>query len=125
MPKLLPIRELKKREADVPCNGCSACCVSDLVFLDPAVDDMNAYDWHFEVGLPVRDRKENGECVYLNKGCSIHQTRPKACRLFDCRVWYLDTSKAKRKQMIRNNASLQNVFQAGKRLLSTLDRSGG
>lgn len=29
--------------------------------------------------------KENGDCVYLSEtGCSIHETRPQACRPFDC-----------------------------------------
>lgn len=122
MARTISIRELKERESDVPCGSCFACCVSDLVFLDPAADDLSLYRWHNEFGSPVLDRKANGECVYLDGGCTIYDARPIACRRFDCRVWYLSTPKAKRKALIKGNASLKAVLRQGERLLGTLDR---
>lgn len=123
MTRKIPLSELKERDSDVACGSCFACCVNDRVFLDPDRDDFSRYDWHHELGMPVLDRKPNGECVYLQAGCSIYETRPTACRRFDCRVWFLSTSKSRRMALVKGNPSLKAVFRQGERLLDTLDRS--
>lgn len=37
-------------------------------------------------GMRALQHKFNGDCAYLGEsGCTIHETKPFACRLYDCR----------------------------------------
>lgn len=74
----------------VPCNGCTACCHDDAVFLHPeGGDDLSAYktektaDGRFLVALQA-----SRDCVYLDRknGCTIWERRPTVCRELDCRM---------------------------------------
>lgn len=106
--------------ANVPCNGCRACCKQDRIVLKEA--EASAFRWHFEGGQKVLDRKENGECVYLTpEGCAVHAAPPDVCRRFDCRVLFLLTPKDKRRIRIEQNPTMKDVYEAGKKRLSTLD----
>jgi Fe-S-cluster containining protein len=84
-------------ESDVPCNGCTACCrSSQFVHIEP--DEVDTLD-HIPAellfpapGLPeghvVLGYDEHGECPMLgDNGCSIYAHRPRACRVYDCRVF--------------------------------------
>lgn len=97
---------------NVPCNGCTACCKHDRVFLGPT-DDPRAYLWHAEGGFAVLDRKDNGECVYLaGSGCSIHDTAPAICRRMDCRELYANTPPEVRARRATENPQLVHIYRA-------------
>ncbi|MEM8904021.1 MAG: YkgJ family cysteine cluster protein [Actinomycetota bacterium] len=84
-------------DADVPCDGCTACCRSSQ-FLHIAPDEIDALrhvpprlrapapglpDGHVVVGFD-----EAGRCPMLtDSGCSIYADRPRTCRTYDCRVF--------------------------------------
>lgn len=95
------------------CNGCTACCKRDTIYLGPN-DDPRAYKWHEENGYAVLDRKENGECIYLvETGCSIHGSAPEICRRFDCRELVKMTPPEMRIIRIQQNPTLAEVYAAG------------
>ena len=85
-----------ERAADVPCNGCTACCTSSqFVHIDPDETETRAHippellfpapnlPEHFLMGYD-----EHGHCPMLIEGrCSIYANRPRACRTYDCRVF--------------------------------------
>jgi hypothetical protein len=111
---------MKSRPAKVPCGSCRACCKQDRVVLTEA--ESARFQWHEELGERVLDRKTNGECVYLtDRGCSVHDAPPDICARFDCRVLFLLTNKAKRRQRVKENPTMRSVYDAGKRRLDTLE----
>lgn len=77
--------------ANVPCNGCTACCKGQRIILGP--DEEHGYRFEFTRrgdGLVemMLAHKPNGDCIYLGQhGCTIHGQAPHACREFDCRKW--------------------------------------
>lgn len=84
----------------LPCNGCTACCQRDLIFLDQKKDEFKKYEIEvterFAHPVAVIKHKPNGDCWYLDrdKGCTIWDGRPSLCREFDCRVFLaMDPSK--------------------------------
>lgn len=105
--------------ADVPCNGCTACCHGPVI-LHPALDDdPRLFDCEFvpQVGYRLK-RKPNGDCTYLtDKGCAIWPNTPGVCRAFDCRKYVL----------LQLNDPLKDsrVVAAGKRLLAQEARANG
>lgn len=119
--------KLKELPASVPCNGCTACCRQDRIALNTQRgDDLQNYRWHLELGQPVLDRKPNGECVYLGpRGCTIHDKAPDICRRFDCRILFLTTPKATRRIRVRQNPTMVQVYEAGKKRLGTLPHGDG
>jgi hypothetical protein len=84
-------------DADVPCNGCTACCTSSqFVHIGPDETDTLAHvpaALRFPApGLPkghvVMGYDEDGHCPMLVDGaCSIYEHRPRTCRTYDCRVF--------------------------------------
>jgi hypothetical protein len=91
------ITHLEDSGADVPCDGCTACCTSsyfvhigpdetqtlaripaELLFAAPDLPEGNVllgYD-------------EDGRCPMLrDDACSIYAYRPLTCRNYDCRVY--------------------------------------
>ena len=65
----------------VPCGTCRACCKAPwFVRLMPWEKEKHG-------GVDVLPHKGNGDCVYLEDGCSLFgkPERPHACKLFDCR----------------------------------------
>lgn len=110
---------LKAKPADVPCNGCRACCKQDQIFLHD--EEAGRFAWHLEGGRKVLDRKANGECAYLTTaGCGVHESPPDICKRFDCRVLFLLTGKATRRQRVVQNPTMRAVYEAGKKRLDTL-----
>ena len=78
-------------ESIVPCGECNSCCkLSPLLTPEEFESGLYAYTLmktEYSDGPVVTvPRNENG-CMYLINGkCSIYDTRPKACRVFDCRT---------------------------------------
>jgi hypothetical protein len=83
-------------EADVPCDGCTACCTSSQ-FVHVGRDELDAVA-HIprELLFPAPGRRdllvigydERGHCPMLVDGtCSIYEHRPRTCRDYDCRVF--------------------------------------
>lgn len=84
-------------DADVPCDGCTACCEAaqfihlvpeDTEALGAIPDDLlfpapGLLDGHLVMGYD-----EDGRCPMLgDSGCTIYNARPATCRAFDCRVF--------------------------------------
>ncbi len=104
----------------VPCNGCTACCKHDRVFLGPK-DNPKAYRWHVEDGYAVLDRTADGSCVYLTPtGCGIHETAPTICKRMDCRELCQATLPERRAQREIENPQMKLVYEAGRERLHTL-----
>jgi Fe-S-cluster containining protein len=84
-------------DADVPCDGCTACCTSSqFVHIGPEETEALAHipaALQFPApGLPeghvVLGYDERGHCPMLVDGaCSIYEHRPRTCRTYDCRVF--------------------------------------
>jgi uncharacterized protein len=84
-------------DADVPCDGCTACCTSSqFVHVGPDETDTLAHipaELLFPApGLPtghvVLGYDERGHCPMLLDGrCSIYEHRPRSCRTYDCRIF--------------------------------------
>jgi len=86
-----------ERDADVPCDGCTACCrASQFVHVEP--DEADALDHipaellfpapRLPAGHRVMGYDERGHCPMLvDGGCSIYEHRPRACRTYDCRIF--------------------------------------
>ena len=84
-------------DADVDCDGCTGCCASSQ-FVHIGPDEAAALasvpgDLLFPApGLPtghvLMGYDERGRCPMLtDDGCSIYESRPATCRVFDCRVF--------------------------------------
>jgi uncharacterized protein len=82
---------------DVPCDGCTACCrSSQFVHIGPDEADTLAHVPPELLvpapGLPrghlVLGYDEQGHCPMLvDDRCSIYEHRPRACRVYDCRIF--------------------------------------
>lgn len=98
----------------IPCNGCTECCKSDLIFIHPELGDSakNYLTEDYE-GRIILQHKENGDCIYLNKkGCSIHDNRPAICKKLDCRTFLKMPKHMKYDSRVIN----KKVLQAAKKL---------
>jgi hypothetical protein len=86
-----------ERTADVPCDGCTACCTaSQFIHIGPDETETLA---HIPAELlfpaPLRPpghvllgHDERGHCPMLHDGrCTIYAHRPRTCRTYDCRVF--------------------------------------
>jgi Fe-S-cluster containining protein len=87
----------ERRESDVPCNGCTACCRSSQ-FVNIGPDEVETLARvPAELLFPAPGRPpghvvlgydERGHCPMLvDDKCSIYRHRPNACRTYDCRVF--------------------------------------
>ena len=84
-------------DADVPCDGCTACCRSSQ-FIQIGPDEVDAIA-HIPApllfpaprlprGHVVLGYDERGHCPMLvDDACSIYEHRPRACRTYDCRIF--------------------------------------
>ena len=82
--------------ADVPCDGCAACCRSGkLIPVEP--DEVGAIAFippESLVAMPgeptrrVLAHDSSGRCSQLtDDGCAVYAHRPRACRAYDCRIF--------------------------------------
>jgi len=119
---------------DVPCNGCNLCCRYGVVVLHPEDGDIvENYKTRLapspETGEPTIALavKPDGSCIYLaENGCTVHSSRPAACRAFDCRYLYWiatqTMSRPLRRQKIRHPLE-KAVLSQGRKLRRTLTAS--
>jgi Fe-S-cluster containining protein len=83
-------------DAEVPCDGCTACCRSSR-FVHVGPDEAAALaaipgellfaapGW--PAGWKVMGYDREGRCPMLgDDGCTIYEDRPRTCRTFDCRA---------------------------------------
>lgn len=85
-----------EHDAEVPCDGCTACCTSSqFVHIGPEETDTLAHIPRrllfpaptLPAGHVVLGYDEHGHCPMLVDGrCSVYEHRPRACRTYDCRV---------------------------------------
>ena len=85
-----------EHDAEVPCDGCTACCTSSqFVPIAPDETDTLAHIPRrllfpaptLPAGHVVLGYDEHGRCPMLGDGrCSVYDHRPRACRTYDCRV---------------------------------------
>jgi Fe-S-cluster containining protein len=84
-------------EADVACDGCTACCRASQ-FIHIAPDEMDALAHipkavlfpapRLPRGHMLMGYDQHGRCPMLISGaCSIYEHRPRTCRTYDCRVF--------------------------------------
>ena len=85
--------------AGVPCDGCTACCRSGkLIPVEPDEADALAHiaadclvllkGGPGEPARRVLRHDESGRCSQLTpEGCSVYANRPRACRMYDCRIF--------------------------------------
>ena len=83
--------------SDVPCGACTACC-SASQFIEIAPDEtatLGAIPRSLLFPAPAAPEgtllmgyDELGRCPMFSDGsCSIYADRPRACRVYDCRVF--------------------------------------
>ena len=83
--------------ADVPCDGCTACCTSSqFIHIEPDEFDTLSHipaDLLFPAprlptGHVVMGYDEHGHCpMLIDDHCSIYEHRPRTCRTYDCRIF--------------------------------------
>ena len=86
-----------ERGADVPCDGCTACCrSSQFVHIEPdETGTLSRIPRELLFPAPLRPSghmilgyDERGHCPMLvDDACSIYEHRPRTCRTYDCRVF--------------------------------------
>jgi uncharacterized protein len=86
-----------ERDADVPCNGCTACCTAaQFVHIGPDETATLARIPRkllfpaplMPGGHVVLPHDARGHCPMLvDARCSIYEDRPQTCRTYDCRVF--------------------------------------
>jgi hypothetical protein len=115
--------------ANVPCNGCRACCKGDLVFIHEECGDIASEYETWPQTHPITRQPSvalkhgsDGNCIYLGKeGCTIHPRRPAMCREFDCRVFYKSfKDRAERRRAMKAGLVSKEVIAAGLARLHTL-----
>lgn len=114
--------------ANVPCDGCTACCRNDLLILHPEMgDDPTQYETQRVIN-PITGRpalalkhKPGGGCLYLGPGgCMIWDRAPAICREFDCRKLFMELGKRERKAFVKAGLFGSDVIEAGRSRLHTL-----
>lgn len=112
----------------VPCNGCRACCLHDLILLHPERGDRPGDYQTFETTNPLTGkaahalkRNAHNNCIYLGeRGCTIHDRAPVVCREFDCRAVFRKWTRAERRHLIAKGLIGREVFEAGRKRLGSL-----
>ncbi len=82
------------------CGKCVFCCQNTIITLiDEDPEDYLTTDVH---GFKILQRKENGDCVYLDRenGCTKYEHRPEMCQVYDCRKFYKFLRKRHSKESI-------------------------
>ena len=117
---------MTEKERSVPCGSCRACCQREWIILDPVAGDVvELYETEDAIdpksGRPAKAlaHKPDGDCVYLApSGCSIHGHRPHMCRIFDCRVHYLNMAKMReRERRLHAQLNVRRIYEIGRDML--------
>ena len=110
--------------ASVPCNGCTACCRNDMIFLHPEHGDDASQYLTEPVVNPLTGKAghmlakaPNGDCIYLGEsGCTIHERAPVICREFDCGLMFAKWPRAERRRLTKQGMFGKEVFDQGRRV---------
>ena len=80
-------------ELDIPCaelvHLCEARCCSFTFSLSTQDLDEGVIRWDYGQPYLIRQRASDGYCVHhdpTSRGCTVHQFRPRVCRVYDCRA---------------------------------------
>lgn len=111
----------------VPCNGCTACCWGQAIFLTAVDDPPETYEV-VPATNPATGRvewmlahSEFGACVYLgDRGCTIHNRAPAMCRAYDCRRQWKGLLRGERRRLERKGI-LDPALRAGRDRAHTLE----
>jgi Fe-S-cluster containining protein len=106
------------KTANVPCNGCTACCQGDLIILKPHLGDVaQDYTTYFDGQNFILEHKKNRDCIYLDrsKGCTIYDRRPVVCRGLDCR-FILKLDKKTLADYVQKGMLTKRLVKAAKKL---------
>lgn len=111
----------------VPCNGCTACCHGDAVRILPHED---ASRWQTEphsymAGALMLAHKPNGDCVYLDGGCTRQADKPQQCHEMDCRRIAQAVTKAQAKKLDARGGMKIEIWRRGHELLRSNARLSG
>lgn len=106
------------------CKGCSApCCRTGGPDLT-ADDDPELYRVTAEEDIAYITPREDGLpfCRYLNPAnrCRIHKIRPKRCREFDCRLYFLNKTPEDIARRVAASPASTATLDAGLKRLGTL-----
>jgi Putative zinc- or iron-chelating domain len=97
------------------CKTCTACCEREQIPLT-AEDDPSLYDVQYVagIGLVIAPREDGSPaCRYLGRrGCTIYAHRPKLCRDFDCRPYFLSKTPAEIEARLKASPSTARTFKA-------------
>jgi uncharacterized protein len=104
---------------NVPCNGCRACCLHDVIPLMPERGDL-IWTFEHEVIATAAGPTAVLQCGKTD-GCTIHDRAPAICRAFDCRDLFLSKTRAERLAMVKSGMVSNEVFSAGRKRLKMLD----
>lgn len=98
---------------NVPCNGCTACCQSDVIILT-GEDDASKFETVEWYGQLILKQKPNGDCIYLDRatGCTIHGRQPVKCQRFDCRVLIDGYSRKQRRMLLKRGLLTNRIVKA-------------
>ncbi len=87
----------REGEANVPCDGCTACCTSSqFIHIGPDETDSLAHipkpllfpAPRMPRGHVLMGYDERGHCpMLIDNRCSIYEHRPQTCRTYDCRIF--------------------------------------
>lgn len=117
--------------SNVPCNGCTACCHDDVIFLHPDFgDDPSQYQTREltirgETHIVLAKDPTGKHCVYLGRnGCTIHDRAPAVCREFDCAGLVKKAGSAEVRRLVKRGLMDKAVAQRGKELLRRGYRPG-
>jgi uncharacterized protein len=86
-----------ERDANVACDGCTACCTSSqFIHIDPdETETLKRIPPALLFPAPQRSKghvlmgyTDRGHCpMFIDNRCSIYEDRPRTCRTYDCRVF--------------------------------------
>jgi len=73
---------------EVPCGSCTGCCRSAFDIELSSDEERARFPHVIKDGKTVILPLANGHCHYLvDDKCSVYETRPLTCRVFDCRMY--------------------------------------
>lgn len=106
---------LHQQTAVVPCGDCTACCECGYdVDLRPG--EGEGLEYVERGGIRYLKHDDADRCFYLKDGkCSIYESRPAACREYDCRLMFycgvMPKDNPKIKEAIRRWKPVLNTHQ--------------
>ncbi len=106
------------KERLLNCNGCTACCIKEAIFLHPECGDIvEFYETDTYNGRHIlKHTKNSEECIYLTpNGCGIYDVRPTICRELDCRLVVRKLGFTRSRKMVRTGQFSRGVLAAAMR----------